>query len=159
MASNPAAGSGRFSGWHTRMSNPERELSEVVGALRDSSQGLEKAAELVDDRAVGAALVEMSEMRRTAADTVVALAADAGVVIDRAPDGSFAGALRRGWMSLEANIDGDRQIIDTVISQEDALVGSVDEALGSSIPQAVKDQLRLTAIQVRDGVQLLSNWG
>lgn len=157
MTYDPAMGSGRFARWDTNMSSPERELRKVLEALRDSAEGLHQAADIVDDNAASSVLEDMSNMRETAVETVITLSADAGVVIDADVDGGLEGKLRRGWMRLEEVMAGDDAVIDTVISQEDRLLGTLDSALGTDLPQMVKDQLRLADAQVRDGVRILSN--
>jgi hypothetical protein len=156
MSFDPAIGSSRFPTRTSPSLNPEREVRQVAEALIDSAERLAAAADLVENKATARSLAEMAHMRRTAADTVVALAGDAGVVVREDVSGTVGGTISRGISRLTSG--DDAELVDDLLAGEDRLVVRLDAALGEGLPASVKDQLRLTGAQVRDGLRAMASW-
>jgi hypothetical protein len=95
-------------------------------------------------------------MRRTAADTVVALAADAGVVVREDVSGTVGGTISRGISRLTSG--DDAELVDDLLAGEDRLVVSPGRRTGRGPSGLGEDQLRLTGAQVRDGLRAMASW-
>jgi hypothetical protein len=138
-----------------RPPDPAREVREMARVLVDSAERLVAASGLVEDGATARALLEMGHMRRRAAETVVALAADAGVV-DGARD--LTGGVLDQRPTGELPTGDDSAVIEDLLARDDRLVVRLDAAQGGALPPMVKDQLRLTGAQVRDGLRSMATW-
>lgn len=156
MSFDPALGSSRFPTRTSPPLDPERQVRDIVQLLIDSAKDLETASELVDNGVIARSLADMSHMRRRAADTVLTLAADAGVILREHVSGTLAGAIDRGVTRLSA--DDDAGVIEDVVASDDRLIVRLDAALGEDLPPAVKDQVRLIGAQVRDGLRSMAGW-
>lgn len=155
MSFDPALGSSRFPTRTSPPLDPERGVREMARALIDSADSLEAASDLVENRVTARSLADMSQMRRRAADTVMTLATDAGVVVREHVSGTL-GAIDRSVTPLSA--DDDAGVIQDVAARDDRLIVRLDAALGEELPPAVKDQLRLIGAQVRDGLRSMAGW-
>lgn len=139
-------------------SDPTATIHHVLDRMHDSVVGLRKAAGLVSDDALTRYLAGMTKRREEALQTATAAAADAGIepVGDR--PGTAVESLRRGWMRLEASLDGDEQIVGTVIDQEESMLEEVEDALTVDLPTAVGRLLRKIAGELGSDITGLSEW-
>ena len=156
MSFDPARDSTRFPTRTSPPLYPEREVRDIVRLLVDSSKCLETASGLIENGVIARALVDISHMRRRAADTVMALAADAGVVVREHVSGTLGGAIDTSVTQLSA--DDDAGVIQDVVARDDRLIVRLDAALGEDLPPAVKDHVRLIGAQVRDGLRSMAGW-
>ena len=133
-------------------------IDGVVGRLTDSASGLRRAASLVEDDALTRFLAGLVERREASRDTLVATAEGAGLQPSGDPDESLVEQLRRGWMRLEATMDGDEAIIGTAIDEERDLLREVDRALGLALPDAVLRELRTVSGEIGADITSLQEW-
>jgi hypothetical protein len=136
--------------------DPAREVEEMARLLGDSAGNLAAASESVGNGSIARSLADMSQTRRRAADTVMALAADAGVVVRVELDDAGRGAIAGDGPS--ASGADDAAVIEELLTKDDRLMVRLDVALGGDLPPAVKDQIRLTGAQVRDGLRSMAGW-
>lgn len=138
--------------------DPSAEIRDLLERMHDSIVGLQKAAGLVTDDSLTRYLAGMEGRREDALQTVGADAADAGIEPVADPSGTAIGTLRRGWMSLEASIDGDEQVVETVIDQEQSMLDAIEDALTLDLPTGVARRLRTTAGELGSDLTGLSEW-
>ncbi len=147
---------GRVPGETGRAMEPELALQEAMRALKDSAEGLARAAELVDDEGTAGALRGMADSRRAALGAVMdEEAVGAGVRIGDEVGGSVGGALRRGWMRLEAGVADDDAVVGTVIDEEEHVVDHLSRAIDRGLPGDLGEVLRTTSLEVQDGIRRL----
>lgn len=141
---------------------PDRDavaaVDDVAGRLTDSANGLRRAAGLVDDDTLTRFLAGLVERREEARSGLVATAAEAGLQPAEEPDGSLVEQLRRGWMELEAAVDGDEAIIGTAIDEERELLREVDRVLSLGLPDAVLSELRSISGEIGADITSLQEW-
>ncbi|MGF1664897.1 MAG: hypothetical protein ACFCVC_01340 [Acidimicrobiia bacterium] len=156
MSFDPAPGSSGVSAHTSSRPDPAREVREMARLLVDSAERLAAASDLVVNAATARSLGEMGQMRRTASDTVIALAADAGVVVRNDATGSAGGVMDQSTLGLPTG--DDSVVIEVLLARDDRLVVRLDAAQGGDLPPMVKEQLRLTGAQVRDGLRSMATW-
>lgn len=133
-------------------------FEKVLAALEDSSAGLVRSAELVEDDALASALIEISDKRLDARTRLVTVAAESSLQVREQPAGTVRGALRRGWMRLQASVSGDEQVMETAIGEEDSLAAACHQALEHDLPKELADLVRATRDEVVKGRDLLQSW-
>lgn len=138
--------------------DPNSVIRGVREQMSDSVAGLQKAAGLVSDGSLARFLAGIAERREDALDAVTAVAADTEIVPVADPSGTAAGALRRGWMRLEASIDGDEQVVGTVIDQEQSMLEAIEDALTLDLPDGVGRRLRGIAGELGSHLAGLAEW-
>lgn len=138
--------------------DPSARIHDVLERMHDSVVGLRKAAGLVSDDSLTRYLAGMTERREETLQTLSAAVADAGIEPVEDPSGTAVEALRRGWMRLEASIDGDEQVVRTVIDQEQSMLEDIEDARAIGLPTGVERRLRAIAGELGSDITGLSEW-
>lgn len=138
--------------------DPATEIRGLLEEMHDSVVGLQKAAALVSDDTPTRYLAGMAKRREYALQAVAADSADAGIGPVAEPSGTAAGTLRRGWMRLEASIDGDEQVVETVTDQEQSMQGTIEDVLALDLPVGVERRLRTIAGELGSDLTGLTEW-
>lgn len=138
--------------------DPTTGIRELMERMHDSVTGLQKAAGLVSDDSLTRYLAGMAERREDALQAVSADAADAGIEPIADPSGTAVEMLRRGWMRLEASIDGDEQVVGTVTDQEQSMLVAIEDVLTLDLPAGVERRLRTIAGELGSDLTGLSEW-
>lgn len=137
---------------------PGVAVDEVTSSLFDAAAGLDKAAELIDDDSLASVLAEMAERRRVDRGRILAAAVDTKMRPDEGSPGTVPGALRRGWMRLEAAIAGDGAVVETITDAEGDLLEDIDRALGHDLPKGVADEMRRAREAIVNARSMLEDW-
>lgn len=127
-------------------------LDDLIETLDDGHQGFAQAAEQLAANGhpdLAAKMSEYSEQRRRFSTELRSLAGLVGH--DYEEDGSLAGALHRGWMTLKDALTGDdpHAILAAAETGEDHAVREFDDALGQQLPPEVGDVVARQALEVR----------
>lgn len=138
--------------------DPTTEIRDLLERMHDSIVGLQKAAALVSDDSLTRYLAGMAERREDTLQAVSADAADAGIEPIADPSGTAVEMLRRGWMHLEASVDGDEQVVGTVIDQEQSMLEAIEDVLTLDLPTGVARRLRTIAGELGSDLTGLSEW-
>ena len=110
-------------------------IEDLIETLEDGRKGFEKAAERLekDGRAdIAGRMRELSQERARFSQELRELAVSEGVEIRE--DGSMAGTLHRGWITLAEALTGDdpSAVLSAAESGEDHAIAEFEKALTSS---------------------------
>lgn len=127
-------------------------LEDLIETLEDGRKGFEQAAERIadsDEPALAVDLRQFSQQRAEFSVELRNLAGRHGVEIDE--EGSMAGALHRGWLSLKDALTGDdpRAVLAAAESGEDHAVSEFEDALAEDLPADVRTVIERQAREVR----------
>jgi uncharacterized protein (TIGR02284 family) len=128
-------------------------IEDLIETLEDGRKGFEKAAERLekDGRAdIADRMRAFSQERARFSQELRDLAAREGVEIQE--DGSMAGALHRGWITLADALTGDdpSAVLSAAESGEDHAVAEFEKALTSSeLDAAVSSVVARQAAEVK----------
>ena len=127
-------------------------LEDLIETLEDGRKGFEQAAERIadsDEPAMAIDLRQFSQQRAEFSVELRNLAGRHGVEIDE--EGSMAGALHRGWLSLKDALTGDdpRAVLAAAESGEDHAVSEFEDALAEDLPADVRSVIERQAREVR----------
>ncbi|HVR32345.1 MAG TPA: PA2169 family four-helix-bundle protein [Acidimicrobiia bacterium] len=127
-------------------------LEDLIETLEDGRKGFEQAAERIadsDEPALAIDLREYSQQRAEFSVELRNLAGRHGFEIDE--EGSMAGALHRGWLSLKDALSGDdpRAVLAAAESGEDHAVSEFEDALAEDLPADVRSVIERQAREVR----------
>jgi uncharacterized protein (TIGR02284 family) len=128
----------------------EREvLNHLIQTCRDGERGFRYAANHVRDARVKALFVEIAAQREQFADELLPHAQRLGGASEA--DGSMAGALHRGWMTIKDTLGGheDPAIIHEAERGERAALGAYEEALDGMLPPTTRDMIERQCADVR----------
>lgn len=127
-------------------------LEDLIETLEDGRKGFEQAAERIadsDEPALAVDLRQFSQQRAEFSVELRNLAGRHGFEIDE--EGSMAGALHRGWLSLKDALTGDdpRAVLAAAESGEDHAVSEFEDALAADLPADVRTVIERQAREVR----------
>jgi uncharacterized protein (TIGR02284 family) len=118
----------------------EREvLHHLVEICKDGERGFRAAAEYVEEPALKTLFMELAEQRARFASALEPHLHRLGGRTDW--EGTNAGALHRGWMSLMGHLPGhgDDAIVSEAERGEHFALGAYEEALNGMLPPTVVD--------------------
>ena len=127
-------------------------LEDLIETLEDGRKGFEQAAERIadsDEPAMAIDLRQFSQQRAEFSVELRNLAGRHGVEIDE--EGSMAGALHRGWLSLKDALTGDdpKAVLAAAETGEDHAVSEFEDALAEDLPADVRSVIERQAREVR----------
>jgi uncharacterized protein (TIGR02284 family) len=127
-------------------------LEDLIETLEDGRKGFEQAADRIQESGNEAMVVDLrhlSQQREEFSVELRALAAQHGVEIEE--EGSMAGALHRGWMSLKDALTGDdpKAVLAAAETGEDHAVSEFEDALEKDLPADVRAVIQRQADAVR----------
>ena len=130
----------------------ESTIQDLVQTLEDGRKGFADAADkLADDGNTQLAdeFRQFAEQRQRFSSELRTVATGAGVTIDE--DGSIAGALHRGWISLKDALTGDdaQAIAAAAKSGEEHAVSEYEKALDGELPGEVATLVKRQAEEIR----------
>lgn len=133
----------------TDAQGPKQVLEQLVAVNLDTRNGLERAAELIDDDGLGSRFRSMAAERGRMASEL----RETGSRFDLdTGDGTLTGGLRQAWMSLKDAVGGsDHSILQTVEEAEDRAVDLYEAALAHSLPEDVSSLVRRQLTEVKAG--------
>jgi uncharacterized protein (TIGR02284 family) len=128
-------------------------LEDLNQTLEDGREGFRSAAEkLAEDghEQLAAEMREFSSQREQLSRELVTTAADRGLTIDTG-EGTAAGALHRGWMSMREALTGNdpHAILSAAERGEDHAVAQYREALSEDIPAEIRAVVDQQAVAVK----------
>jgi uncharacterized protein (TIGR02284 family) len=143
------------------MSNDASVTKDLLQTLEDGRAGFAKGAEKLDSTdapELAPAFRKYSEQRAAFTTELQSLAQQYGDQLDA--DGSVAGTLHRGWLSLKDALAGSKPdgVIDAAEQGEDHAVSEYEKALEADISPELRAvvQRQLTEIRAaRDDVKAL----
>ena len=145
------------------MSNDASVTKDLLQTLEDGRAGYEKGAEKLDSTdapELAPTFRKYSEQRAAFTTELQSLAQQYGDQLDA--DGSLAGTLHRGWLSLKDALAGSKPdgVIDAAEQGEDHAVSEYEKALDAEISdglrQVVERQYR-DVVAARDEVSALAS--
>lgn len=135
-------------------------IENLLDTVRDGRDGFAEAAEKLEDDGneyLAAEMRQFSQQRLRLSNELKAVAASQGAPITNG-NGSLAGAVHRGWMSLRDALSGDdpQPVLAAAEQGENHAVQEYERALQTELPTAVRslvqrqlDQIRTTHDRVR----------
>lgn len=128
-----------------------RVLEDLIQTLEDGKKGFSEAAEKLsaNGRAdLAARMREYSEQREAFSNELRSVAAQEGLTIEE--EGSVAGALHRGWMSLKEALTSDEAgaILSAAENGEDHAKAEYADALDEELPEGVRSVIARQASAV-----------
>lgn len=127
-------------------------LEDLIETLEDGRKGFAEAAECIEgsnEPALAVGLRRFSQQRTDFSAELRGLASSHGIKIDE--EGSTAGALHRGWLSLKAAVTGDdaQAVLGAAETGEDHAVSEYKDALEADLPADVRSVIERQAEAVR----------
>lgn len=124
-------------------------LNRLIATCRDGERGFRYAANHVRDSTVKALFLEIASQREQFAADILAHAQRLGGATE--PDGSLAGALHRGWMTLKDAVGGhdDAAIIREAERGERSALAAYEDALDGMLPPATREVIERQCAEVR----------
>jgi uncharacterized protein (TIGR02284 family) len=125
-------------------------LNDLIQTCRDGQEGFREAAEGVDRSDLRTFFNSCSLERAGFAGELQALVRQLGG--DPEDEGSFSGALHRGWIDLKSAIAGndDESILAECERGEDAAKKAYNNALIAQLPENIRRVVETQGISVRD---------
>ncbi len=107
-------------------------IKDLIETVEDGRKGFDKTANRLREDGypeLASQMVEFSEQRARFSSELRSAAATAGIQIDE--DGSLAGALHRGWLTLADALTGDdpKAVLSAAEAGEDHAVDDYESAL------------------------------
>jgi uncharacterized protein (TIGR02284 family) len=129
--------------------NERSTLNHLIETCLDGERGFRYAANHVRDPAVKALFLEIATQREQFADQLRPYAQRLGGA-DEA-DGSFAGALHRGWITIRDALGGhdDATIIREAERGERIALTAYEEALNGMLPPTARDVIERQCDAIR----------
>lgn len=142
-------------------STDEKVTKDLIETLEDGKAGFTKAAERLaeSDRAdLAPRFHEFADQRGRFADELRQLAAEYGDPIDE--EGSLAGSLHRGWMTLKDALTGDgaEQVLAAAEQGEDHAKSEYSDALAEDLSphlRTVVERQQRDVVSAHDEVRAL----
>ncbi len=127
-------------------------LEDLIETLEDGRKGFEQVADHIEatgDEAMVVDLRHLSRQREEFSVELRTIAAQHGVEIQE--EGTVAGSLHRGWMSLKDALTGadPKAVLAAAETGEDHAVSEFDEALKKNLPADVLSVIERQAEAVR----------
>jgi uncharacterized protein (TIGR02284 family) len=134
------------------MDNTSAVLEDLIETLEDGRKGFEQAADRLEESGNGELVVDLRRLSRQRQEFSVelrAIAARHGVEIEE--EGSMAGALHRGWITLKDALTGDdpKAVLEAAETGEDHAVSEFQDALEKDLPADVRAIVERQATAVR----------
>jgi len=128
-------------------------IESLLETVEDGKVGFEEAADKLDgdgNPALAAEMRELSQERLRMANELRALATSEGVTLGNG-DGTVAGALHRGWMSVRDAVTGDdpHAVLAAAEQGEDHAVAEYERALKSDVPTVIRAVIERQYAEVR----------
>jgi uncharacterized protein (TIGR02284 family) len=124
-------------------------VNNLIEANRDSQQGYRDAAEKISDRGLRTFFNERSLDRGQYAGELQNEVHHLGKAQEVSNSGTAAGAVRRTWMDLKANLGGgDHAILSSLEAGEDAVKKAYEEAMRQPLPGNLASLVRTQAQNV-----------
>lgn len=128
-------------------------LEDLNETLEDGREGFTKAAEKLQEDGHGQIAAKMREFatqREQLSRELASIAADNGMSFETG-DGTAAGALHRGWMSMKDALTGSdpHAILAAAESGEDHAVAQYREALNEDLPAPIRNVVSQQATAVK----------
>ncbi len=128
-------------------------MKDLIETLEDGRKGFTDAAEKLTDDGHSAAAERFrafAQQRQTFSTELRQAASDAGIEVDE--DGSMAGALHRGWISMKDALTGDDagSVLKAAASGEEFAVNEYEKALkDDDLPSGAEPTVRRQADEIR----------
>ena len=124
-------------------------LNRVIATCRDGERGFRYAANHVRDSTVKRLFLEIASDREQFAAELLVHAQRLGGATE--PDGSLAGALHRGWMTLKdaVGVHDDAAIIREAERGERSALAAYEDALDGMLPPTARDLIERQCGTVR----------
>jgi uncharacterized protein (TIGR02284 family) len=124
-------------------------LNRLIATCRDGERGFRYAANHVRNPVVKALFLEIASQRDQFAADILPHAQRLGGATE--PDGSIAGALHRGWMTLKDAVGGhdDGAIIREADRGERSALAAYEDALDGMLPPETRDLIERQCAEVR----------
>ena len=134
------------------MSNDASVTQDLLQTLEDGRAGFEKGAEKLDSTdapELAPTFRKYSEQRAAFATELQSLAQQYGDQLDA--DGSLAGTLHRGWLSLKDALAGSKPdgVIDAAEQGEDHAVSEYEKALDADISPELRSVVQRQLTEIR----------
>jgi len=125
-------------------------LNELIRTCRDGQEGFREAAEGVERSDLRTFFNSCSLERAGFAGELQGLVRDLGG--NPEDEGSFSGALHRGWIDIKAAIAGkdDEAVLAECERGEDSAKSTYNDALKNTLPENIRRVVETQAISVRD---------
>ena len=123
-------------------------LNRLVETCRDGERGFRYAANHVSDPTVKALFLEIATQRQQFAEALLPHAHRLGGATEG--DGSVAGALHRGWMTIRDTVapHDDTSMINEAERGERAALAAYQDALESPLPPQSRDLVESQFAQI-----------
>lgn len=128
-------------------------IKDLIETVEDGRKGFDKTAVRLREDGypeLASQMVEFSEQRARFSSELRSAAATAGIEIDE--DGSLAGALHRGWLTLSDALSGDdpEAVLSAAEAGEDHAVDDYQDALeNDNLPAELRDLVASQASEVK----------
>ena len=124
-------------------------LNRLIATCRDGERGFRYAANHVRNPSVKALFLEIASHRERSAADILPHAQRLGGANES--DGSLAGALHRGWMTLKDAVGPheDAAIIREADRGERSALAAYEDALDGMLPPATRDLIERQCAEVR----------
>ena len=124
-------------------------LNRLIATCRDGEHGFRYAANHVRDSIVKGLFLEIASQREQFAADILSHAQRLGGATES--EGSLAGALHRGWMTLKDAVGGhdDAAIIREAERGERSALAAYEEALDGMLPPAAREVIERQCAEVR----------
>jgi uncharacterized protein (TIGR02284 family) len=124
-------------------------LNRLIATCQDGERGFRYAANHVRNPAVKALFLEIANQRERFVTDILPHAQRLGGANE--PDGSLAGALHRGWMTLKDAVGGhdDAVIIREAERGERSALAAYEDALDGMLPPETRDLIERQCAEVR----------
>lgn len=124
-------------------------LNRLIATCRDGERGFRYAANLVREPTIKALFLEIASQRDQFAAEILPHAQRLGGANEA--DGSLAGALHRGWMSLKDAVGGhdDAAIVREADRGERSALAAYEDALDGMLPPTARDVIERQCAAVR----------
>lgn len=124
-------------------------LNRLIAICRDGERGFRYAANHVRDSTVKALFLEIASQRERFVSDILPHAQRLGGATES--DGSFAGALHRGWITIKDAVGGhdDAVIIREAERGERIALGAYEEALDGMLPPTARELIEQHCAEVR----------
>jgi uncharacterized protein (TIGR02284 family) len=124
-------------------------LNRLIAICRDAERGFRYASNHVRNPAVKSFFLEIANQRERFVSDILPHAQRLGGATES--DGSFAGALHRGWMAIKDAVGGhdDAVIIREAERGERIALGEYEEALDGMLPPTARELIERQCAEVR----------
>jgi uncharacterized protein (TIGR02284 family) len=132
-------------------------LNHLIETCRDGERGFRHAANHVQNAALKALFLEIATQRDAFATALLPHADRLGG--PNAGDGSVAGALHRGWMSLKDTLGGhhDEAVLKEAEHGEHSALAAYEDALAGVLAPPTREEIERQCVQVKQSYDKVSS--